>query len=70
MSDRDIETFLMMNEPAFDVGDRQYSVCCVNGIFGTWDSDGNIFDFASISDLLDNWIVDGKPFRNIISTIM
>ena len=71
MNDREIETFLMINEPAFDVGDRQYSVCCPFGNhFSTWDSDGNTFDFESVSDLLDNWIVDGKPFREIVGTIM
>lgn len=70
MSDKEIELYLMTNEPAFDIGEKQYSVCCVNGIFGTWDSDGNTLDFHGISDLLDNWVIDGRPFRDIVQSIM
>lgn len=71
MTDGDIALFLMINEPAFDVGDKQYSVCCPkNDLFATWDSDGNEFDYTSVADLLDNWIVDGKPFREIVPNIM
>ena len=70
MNDTEIETYLMMNEPAFSIGKKQYSVCCADEVFGTWDSDGNTFNFYSITDFLDNWIVDGKPFGEIIQTIM
>lgn len=61
----------MINEPAFDVGDKQYSVCCPDGSgYYTWDSDGNTFDFTDLDSLLDNWIIDGKPFREIVQSIM
>ncbi|MBS7225379.1 MAG: hypothetical protein KH050_08575 [Clostridiaceae bacterium] len=70
MNDVDIEVYLMTNEPAFDIGNKQYSVCCVDGIFFTSDSDGKEFDFPNIAALLDGWIVDGKPFRDIVMTIM
>lgn len=70
MNEKDIEVYLMMNEPAFDAGDKQYSVCCVNGMFCTWDSDGNTFEFRDVSALLDDWIVNGKPFRNVVESIM
>ena len=70
MSDKDIATYLMVSEPAFYVGEKQYSICYADGIFGTWDSDGNTFNFYSISDLLDHWIIEGRPFRAIVETIM
>ena len=64
MNDKNIALFLMMNEPVFDIGEKQYSVCCPRGtLFCTWDSDGNTFDFPSVEDLLDYWIVEGEPFR-------
>lgn len=64
MNDKDIALFLMINEPVFDIGEKQYSVCCPRGtLFCTWDSEGNTFDFSSVEDLLDHWIVEGKPFR-------
>lgn len=71
MNDKDIALFLMINEPHFDIGKKQYSVCCPSGgQFSTWDSDGNTFDFPDVSSLLDNWLVDGKPFREIVESIM
>lgn len=71
MNDDDIALFLMINEPAFEVGDKQYSVCCPrNNLYATWDSDGNTFDFTDITSLLDEWVVDGKPFREIVESIM
>lgn len=67
----EIELFLLINEPAFEIGDVQYSVCCPHGkLFCTWDSDGNTFDFQGIDDLLEHWIVGGKPFKEIVNTIM
>ena len=71
MNDDDIALFLMINEPAFEVGDKQYSVCCPRtNLYATWDSDGNTFDFTDITSLLDEWVVDGKPFREIVQSIM
>lgn len=71
MNNDDIILFLMTNEPVFEFGGKQYSVCCPGDDgFSTWDSDGNIYDFHGIDDLLDNWIVGGKKFRDIVSTII
>lgn len=70
MDDNRIALYLMMNEPAFDMGGKQYSVCCPDETFSTWDSDGNELDFKNIHDLLDNWIVAGQPFRNVVENIM
>lgn len=71
MNESDIALFLAMNEPAFEAGGKQYSVCCpADDLFSTWDSEGNVFDFHGITSLLNDWIVNGKPFREIVSTIM
>lgn len=71
MKDKDIGLFLMLNEPTFEMGGKKYSVCCPSdGQFSTWDSDGSIFDFPDVSSLLDNWIVNGKPFREVVKNIM
>ena len=59
-----------MNEPVFEIGGKQYSVCAPSNGFSTWDSDGNMFDFTTVHELLERWIVDGKPFREIVATIM
>lgn len=71
MNDKSIGRYLMINEPTFVLGGKQYSVCCPTGNqFSTWDSDGNTLDFPDVTSLLDNWIVNGKPFRNVVKNIM
>jgi hypothetical protein len=71
VKENDIALFLAINEPAFELDGKQYSVCSPsNELFSTWDSDGNTFDFHGITALLDNWIINGKPFREIVEKIM
>lgn len=70
MTDSDIALFIQMNEPTFDYGGKQYSVCSPDGMYSTWDSDGNTFDFSDIGSLLDRWVVGGRPFRDVVQTIM
>lgn len=71
MSDKDIGVHLMINEPTFVLGGKQYSVCCpVPNEFSTWDSDGNTLDFQNVTSLLDSWIVNGKPFRDVVKEII
>lgn len=60
----ELELFLLINEPVFDVGEVQYSVCSPRkGLFCTWDSAGGEHDFDGFEALLDGWIIAGKPFR-------
>ena len=67
----DVELFILTNEPVFVIEGKEYSVCCPEtGSFSTWDSDGNTQDYASLDALLDKWIIGGKPFREIIPTLM
>ncbi len=71
MNESDIALFLAINEPTFEFDEKQYSVCNPsNELFSTWDSDGNTFDFHGVTALLDNWIINGKPFREIVEKIM
>lgn len=70
-SKNEIELFLTMNEPAFEIGDVQYSVCCsTDGQFFTWDSTGKKLNFHGIDNLLDSWIVGGRKFGEVVDTIM
>ena len=67
----DIEIFILTNEPTFIVDGKEYSVCCPEtGSFSTWDSDGNRNDYVGLDSLLDKWLIGGKPFREIVPTLM
>lgn len=70
MSESDIELFLKINEPVFEIGGKQYSVCCPGEYFATWDEDEKTFDYPDIQTLLDKWIVGGRPFREVVEQIM
>ena len=70
MNDNDIGIFLMINEPVFSVGNKQYSVCSPGSGFSTWCSDGTLLNFPDIQSLLDNWLIDGRAFRSIVNTLM
>lgn len=70
MNTDNIVLFLQINEPAFEVDGMQYSVCCPGDGFSTWDSEGHEFDFPDIDSLLNGWMVGGKPFRDIVESIM
>lgn len=66
----EIELFLLTNEPVFELDGVQYSVCCpIDNQFSTWDSNGNTYDFQGINNLLDNWVVAGRPFRDIVDEV-
>lgn len=48
MDERELALFLMINEPTFHFGGKAYGVCCPDGTFAVWDSDGNTFDFPDV----------------------
>ena len=70
MEEKDLALFLMTNEPMFRFGGKEYSVCCPDGTFSTWDSDGNTFDFPDVHTLLEEWMIEGKPFRDRVEAMM
>lgn len=70
MDRKKVEQWLLVNEPAFQYGGKQYSVCSVDGMYYTWNSDGEEEDFSGVDNLLDNWTVGGKRFKDILDEIM
>lgn len=70
MKKADIESYILLGEPAFDYAGKQYSVCSPDGKFHTWDSDGITLDFPDIDSLLSGWIVGGRPFKDIVDQVL
>lgn len=63
---------MMCNEPDFSYNGQNYSVCCPDGKYYVTasDSPGDIdLVFDSLDDLLDRWIIQGRPFREIVPNI-
>ena len=69
MNTEDIKLYIMMNEPIFEYNGIQYSICCPDEQFCTWDEKGNECTFDNIDDLLNNWEIDNKLFKDIVEDI-
>lgn len=71
----DIDKFkelLNCNEPSFGYKGKEYSICSPDGKFYVTaeDSPGDIdLVFTDSDDLLDHWLVQGKPLREILQNI-
>lgn len=73
MTISEIEEFILFNEPSFNYGGEEYSICCPDGRYYVTASDSPAdtdLAFNSIDELLDGWIIQGKPFRDIVETIV
>jgi hypothetical protein len=63
---------LAYNEPSFGYNGKEYSICSPDGKYYVTaeDSPGDIdLVFKDPDDLLDHWLVQGKPLRDILQNI-
>lgn len=63
---------MVCNEPDFAYNGQIYSICWPNGTYCVTASDnpGDVdLEFDSLDDLLDRWIIQGKPLRGILPDI-
>ncbi len=72
MTLNDFRSLLICNEPDFSYNGQVYSICSPDGKYYVTasDSPGDVdLVFASVDDLLDHWIIQGKPLREILPYI-
>lgn len=63
---------MMCNEPDFRYNGQEYSICSPNGKYYVTASDSPSdldLEFGTLDDLLDNWMVQGRPLREILPKI-
>ena len=63
---------LLYNEPSFSYHGKEYGICHPNDLFGVYaeDQPSDIeLSFQNVDDLLDGWMIQGKPFREILPEI-
>ncbi|MFR1051495.1 MAG: hypothetical protein ACLSE7_07170 [Lachnospirales bacterium] len=68
----DFKDMMMCNEPDFLYNGQEYSICWPGGKYYVTasDSPGDLdLEFDTIDDLLDGWMIQGKPLRDILSDI-
>lgn len=72
MTVKDFKDMMACNEPDFRYSGQTYSICSPDGKYYVTasDSPGDVdLAFDDLDDLLDNWIIQGKPLRNILPGI-
>lgn len=72
MTVKEFKEIMVCNEPVFEYNGKIYSICSPDGRYyaRVEDEPADVdHAFDSVEELLDNWLVDGRPFREIVSDI-
>lgn len=72
MKESAFKEMLQYNEPTFGYAGYDYSICSPDGKYYVWAEDNPEdadLSFDSADDLLDNWVIQGKPLRLILPDI-
>lgn len=60
---------LMVNEPSFEYNGKEYAIASPNGVFCVYAEDSPSDEdllFQTADDLLEHWIIQGKPLKEIV----
>ena len=63
---------MLCNEPEFDYNEQTYSTCSPDGKYYVTASDSPAdmyLEFDTLDDLLDRWMIQGRPLRSILPDI-
>ncbi len=72
MTVKQFEEIMTCNEPDFTYNGQQYSICWPDGRYYVTASDSpgdSELVFDTLDDLLEHWIIQGKPLRSILEDI-
>ncbi|MDU2283359.1 hypothetical protein [Clostridium sp.] len=69
MKIEDLKGELETNDISFSYNNKEYSICPLDKIYAgeCLNDDDNSFD--TFEEMINNWIVDGKKFKDIIKDI-
>lgn len=70
MKIEDLKGELETNDISFSYNNKEYSICPLDKIYAGEclnDDDDNSFD--TFEEMINNWIVDGKKFKDIVEKI-
>ena len=72
MTEIEFLDMLQYEETTFFYKGKQYNICHPDDLFyvreSSWPMDVDL-SFQDADDLLDHWIIQGRPFRNILPEI-
>ena len=66
------EEMMLCNEPDFTYNGQEYSICSPDGKYYVTASDSPTdidLEFETLNDLLDSWMIQGRPLREILAEI-
>lgn len=68
----DFKEMLLVNEPSFDYNGFEYAISQPNGAFCVYAEDSPADEdllFDTVDDLLENWMIQGKPLKDILEEL-
>lgn len=72
MTIEQFKEMIVYNEPVFLYKGKEYSICHPSNTFyvreASWPANQDIM-FHDVNDLLNNWLIEGMPFKEILSDI-
>ena len=72
MTVKQFKEIMEYNEPDFGYRGEEYSICWPNGVYYVTASDNpqdQDLSFSSVDEMLDHWLIQGKPLREILPEI-
>lgn len=72
MTVKKFKEIMECNEPNFGYHGEEYSICWPDGIYYVSSSDNSKDEelaFHSVDEMLDHWMIQGKPLREILPDI-
>lgn len=69
----EFKEMMMCNEPDFSYNGQVYSICSPDGKYYVTASDrpsDTDLEFDTLDDMLDNWMIQGRPMRLILPDIV
>lgn len=72
MTEQEFRDALLCNEPEFAYRGKEYAICSPDGRFYVSAEDDPAAEqlvFDTVDDLLDGWMIQGRPLRQILPEI-
>lgn len=69
MSIEDLRSFLELDDLEFIYNDKWYYICPLNNIYSAGEAGKDDIEYKTFDDLINNFIIEGKPLKNILIDI-
>ncbi|OEF97045.1 hypothetical protein [Desulfuribacillus alkaliarsenatis] len=69
MTLEELERYLVIDDFTFSYKGKDYFICPLDGVFSTGEFDKEPFDYKTFDDLINDFLLEGKPLKDVIGDI-